>query len=159
MAFDLSSRCLQLIYSLRNTKNFPLSVSIMLSGLESSNLMHGKILPSLSLHLSSCVAWRWSISPRRVFISSRLGINSHADNPIITFSVKGIFAQDVAFYLNTFNVSVRSGEHCSKMLNGALEMEKSVRLSLYLYNTDEDVDVFLEAIRTITLEKTIDLYL
>ena len=85
--------------------------------------------------------------------------NPQADNAIISFSVKGIFAQDVAAYLNSLKISVRSGEHCAKMLNGALKAEKSVRMSLYFYNNENDVNRFIEAVETITIEKTIDLYL
>lgn len=85
--------------------------------------------------------------------------NPNADLGIASFSVKGIFAQDVAAYLNSFDICVRSGEHCAKMLNGALHSEKSVRLSLYIYNTMEEVEKFLEVIASITLEKTVNLYL
>lgn len=85
--------------------------------------------------------------------------NPNADLGIVSFSIHGIFAQDVAAYLNSFNICVRSGEHCAKMLNGALHSEKSVRLSLYIYNTIEEVERFLDVIKTITLEKTINLYL
>ncbi|MDE8314350.1 cysteine desulfurase [Erysipelothrix rhusiopathiae] len=85
--------------------------------------------------------------------------NQHADMGLITFSVKGIFAQDVAAYLNREDVSVRSGEHCAKLINGALNMEKSVRISFYFYNNDADVTKLIKALETITLEKCIDLYL
>lgn len=85
--------------------------------------------------------------------------NPNADMGIASFSVKGIFAQDVAAYLNSFDICVRSGEHCAKMLNGALHSEKSVRLSLYIYNTMEEVEKFLKVIESITLEKTVNLYL
>lgn len=85
--------------------------------------------------------------------------NEDADVGIVSFSVDGIFAQDVAAYLNAHNICVRSGEHCAKMLNGALHSEKSVRLSLYIYNTIEEVEHFLNIIETITLEKTINLYI
>ncbi|MEG0328592.1 MAG: cysteine desulfurase [Erysipelothrix sp.] len=85
--------------------------------------------------------------------------NPESDSAIVSFSVDGIFAQDVAAYLNKEKVYVRSGEHCAKMLNGVLHAEKSIRLSLYFYNTEAEVSQFLEAMRTITLEKCIDLYI
>lgn len=85
--------------------------------------------------------------------------NQQADMGLITFSVKNIFAQDVAAYLNREGISVRSGEHCAKLINGALNMEKSVRISFYFYNTDADVTKLINALETITLEKCIDLYL
>lgn len=85
--------------------------------------------------------------------------NPYADSSIISFAVKGIFAQDVAVYLDSLNISVRSGEHCAKMLNGVLHAEKSVRMSLYFYNTEVEIDRFIKAMEEITIEKAIDVYL
>lgn len=85
--------------------------------------------------------------------------NPNADVGIVSLSVKGIFAQDVAAYLNTFDLCVRSGEHCAKMLNGALHAEQSIRISLYIYNTIEEIERLIEALRSITLEKTINIYI
>lgn len=85
--------------------------------------------------------------------------NQSANTGILTFNVKGIFAQDVASYLNHFGICVRSGNHCSKLVSGVIKQESTLRLSLYLYNTVEEIDRFLEVIGDITLEKTIDVYL
>lgn len=85
--------------------------------------------------------------------------NKDADLGIVTFGVKGIFAQDVATYLSTKDIAVRAGQHCAKLLSGVLHNEKSVRASLYFYNTMEEVERLIKAIEEITLEKTIDLYL
>lgn len=85
--------------------------------------------------------------------------NPYTEVGIVSFNVKGIYAQDVAFYLNHHHIYVRSGNHCAKLIEGIIETESSVRLSLSIYNTRDDIDRFLSAIETITLEKTIDLYL
>ena len=85
--------------------------------------------------------------------------NKDADLGIITFGVKGIFAQDVAAYLSSKDIAVRAGEHCAKLLTGVLHNEKSVRVSLYFYNTMAEVERLISCIQEITLEKTIDLYL
>lgn len=85
--------------------------------------------------------------------------NQNADLGIVSFGVKGIFAQDVAAYLSSQNIAVRAGEHCAKLLTGVLHNEKSVRVSLYFYNTMAEVDRFIDVIREITLEKCIDTYL
>lgn len=85
--------------------------------------------------------------------------NQSANTGILTFNVKGIYAQDVAGYLNHFGICVRSGNHCSKLVSGLIKQESTLRLSLYLYNTVEEIDRFLEVIRDITLEKAIDIYL
>ena len=85
--------------------------------------------------------------------------NESADTGIVIFNVKDIFAQDVAAYLDTFDICVRSGNHCSKLASGVIKTENTLRLSLHIYNTEEEVNRFLEVIRNITIEKTIDTYL
>ncbi len=85
--------------------------------------------------------------------------NVFTEMALITFNVKGIFAQDTAAYLNSFNIAVRSGSHCSKLSSGVLSEENTVRLSMSIHNTKEDIDRFIEVIKDITLEKAIDLYL
>ena len=44
---------------------------------------------------------------------------------------------DLGLYLNTKGICVRSGKHCAKMGDNK---EDTVRISLYFYNTYEDVD-------------------
>ncbi|HZJ87322.1 MAG TPA: cysteine desulfurase [Erysipelothrix sp.] len=85
--------------------------------------------------------------------------NPFTDTGLLSFNVKGIFAQDVAAYLNHYQICVRSGTHCSKLVGGVISEENTVRLSLGIYNTKEDIDQFIRVIKDITLEKTIDIYL
>lgn len=85
--------------------------------------------------------------------------NAFTQLGLVSFNVKGVFAQDVAAYLNTHNIYVRSGSHCSKLLGGIIETENTIRLSMSVYNTKEEVDRFIDVIKDITLEKTIDVYL
>lgn len=85
--------------------------------------------------------------------------NPNSDIAVISFNVKGIFAQDVSRYLDSKNVAVRAGEHCAKVLDPTFTHEKTVRASLYIYNTKEEVDRFVDALETITLEQCIDLYI
>ena len=86
-------------------------------------------------------------------------INPEADVSIVSIDVKGIFAQDVAAYLSQYNISVRAGEHCAKLLNGALHKEKTVRVSLYFYNTIKEIDRLIAVLEDITLEKVIENYI
>ncbi len=73
--------------------------------------------------------------------------NKDADSGIITFNVKGVFAQDEASLLNSKGVAVRSGQHCAKILMDFLHVNATVRASLYLYNDEEDADQFVNAIK------------
>jgi len=72
--------------------------------------------------------------------------NEDADGGIITFNVRGVFAQDEATYLNSQGIACRSGQHCAKILLDYLGEVATVRASLYFYNTREDVDAFVTAL-------------
>lgn len=85
--------------------------------------------------------------------------NPHAATGIVTINVEGIFAQDTALYLNSKGIAVRAGNHCAKILVDVLKTSETVRISLEFYNTKEEVDRCIEALKTITLEQCIDLYL
>ncbi|MBR2533371.1 MAG: cysteine desulfurase [Erysipelotrichaceae bacterium] len=77
----------------------------------------------------------------------------------VTFNVKDIFAQDVAGYLASKNIAVRSGNHCAKILHEIIGTDQSVRASLYFYNTKEEIDVFTEALKGLSLESAIDVFI
>lgn len=85
--------------------------------------------------------------------------NPHAATGIVTINVKDIFAQDVAVYLNSKGIAVRAGNHCAKILVELIKTGETVRISLNFYNTKEEVDRVIDALKTITLEQCIDLYL
>ncbi len=72
--------------------------------------------------------------------------NEKIKNGIVTFNVEGVFAQDVAAYLNKKGICVRVGNHCAKILSEVLGVKNTCRASLYFYNTKEDVDKLIEAL-------------
>ncbi len=71
-------------------------------------------------------------------------INIESDSGIISFNVDGVFSQDVAYYLNKYKVCVRAGNHCAKILNQETGVLNSLRISLYFYNTESDIDSLVE---------------
>lgn len=71
-------------------------------------------------------------------------INIESDSGIVTFNVNKIFSQDVAYYLNKYNVCVRAGNHCAKNLKSSVGVTNTVRVSLYFYNTTEEIDNLVE---------------
>jgi cysteine desulfurase/selenocysteine lyase len=76
---------------------------------------------------------------------------------IVSFNLKGLNPHDVAVALDTSSgVMVRSGHHCALPLHKHIlkSPNGTVRASVYLYNTDEDVDVFLETLREISRSLT-----
>ncbi len=74
-------------------------------------------------------------------------INEECDSGIVAFNVDGIFPQDVAIYLDKYNVCVRAGNHCAKILKKALGVKNTVRVSLYFYNTKEEIDSLVELLK------------
>jgi len=72
--------------------------------------------------------------------------NKEAESSIITFNIDGIFAQDLAIYLNKYNICVRAGNHCAKILKDDLGIKNTCRMSLYFYNTKEEIDKLIEVL-------------
>ena len=73
--------------------------------------------------------------------------NKSSDSGIVIFNIEGVFSQDTSVYLNYYNISIRAGNHCAKMLKDYLNIKNTCRVSMYIYNTVEDVDRLLEALR------------
>ena len=74
-------------------------------------------------------------------------INLEADSGIVTFNVNNIFAQDVAYYLNKYNICVRAGNHCAKILKNATNVTNTIRVSLAFYNTESEIDTLVELLK------------
>ncbi len=65
---------------------------------------------------------------------------------ILTFSLGQAHAHDVAQILDRYNVAVRAGTHCAEPLMTRLGVTSTVRASIALYNTEEEIDVLAEAV-------------
>ena len=65
---------------------------------------------------------------------------------IITFNIDGIHPHDVATALDQEGIAVRAGHHCAQPLMRELEAQATARASFYLYNTEDEVDRFVEAV-------------
>ena len=83
--------------------------------------------------------------------------NETTDTGIVVFSFEGIFSQDVTSYLSKFDICLRGGNHCSKLTDNITDTLDTLRASLYVYNTEAEVDRFLEVCKTVTLENCIDI--
>lgn len=73
--------------------------------------------------------------------------NEYSESGIITFNMKDIFSQDLAVYLNKYNICVRAGNHCAKILKDDLHIKNTCRMSLYFYNTEEEIDKMIEVLK------------
>jgi len=65
---------------------------------------------------------------------------------LLTFSVEGAHAHDVAQIMDRYGVAVRAGLHCAEPLAKRLGVTSSTRASFALYNTVEDTDAFVNAL-------------
>ncbi|HEX5730168.1 MAG TPA: SufS family cysteine desulfurase [Microbacterium sp.] len=65
---------------------------------------------------------------------------------LASFDVDGVHAHDVGQYLDSRGIAVRVGHHCAAPLHARFGLTASVRASTALYNTADEVDVFLDAL-------------
>lgn len=73
---------------------------------------------------------------------------------LVSFATNNIHAHDLAAFLNIHNISIRAGHHCAQPLINHLGFESLARVSFALYNTKEDVDIFLtNLVKAITFFK------
>ena len=71
--------------------------------------------------------------------------NASSEGGPIAFNINDVFSQDGASLLNTHGIAVRAGQHCAKILDNFLNVTNTLRVSLYFYNTKEEIDVLVEA--------------
>lgn len=72
---------------------------------------------------------------------------------LAAFNVPGIHASDLATLLDHDGIAIRSGHHCTQPLHRIFNASGSARASLYFYNTREEIDAFIKA-----LKSTIDFF-
>ena len=72
--------------------------------------------------------------------------NESTDSGILLFNLGEYFSQDVAIFLNGYKICIRAGNHCAKMLQEVIDKTNTCRVSLYFYNTKEEIDKLIEAL-------------
>ena len=68
---------------------------------------------------------------------------------ILTFTVEGVHPHDVSAILDADGIAVRAGHHCAQPLMEYLNVSSTTRASLFFYNTEEEIQAFLESVRGI----------
>ncbi|GKX66840.1 cysteine desulfurase [Inconstantimicrobium mannanitabidum] len=66
---------------------------------------------------------------------------------VISFEIEGVHPHDVASALDTYGVSIRAGNHCAQPFMRYMGISATCRASFYFYNTKEDIDILIEAIK------------
>ncbi len=74
-------------------------------------------------------------------------LNKKSESGIVLINIDNISSSDLGLYLNTQNICVRSGKHCVKMLSEEADFTDTVRISLYFYNSYEEIDELITALK------------
>lgn len=72
--------------------------------------------------------------------------DSEHHSGVIAFNLDSVHAHDLATALDQEGIEVRAGHHCTQPLMRYLGIAATVRVSLYIYNTREEIDHFIDII-------------
>ncbi len=68
---------------------------------------------------------------------------------VISFNVEGVHFFDLGTMLDKFGIAVRTGHHCADPLMDHFGIQGTVRASFAVYNTKEEIDVFVESLKKV----------
>ncbi len=106
-------------------------------------------------HEQSVLRYAWE-RMREVSGLTIYGPDTSHRGAIISFTLEGAAAQDVAQLLDLKGVFVRHGHHCTMPLHEHLGVPATVRASFGMYNTTDDVDVLVDALHFVRQELKLD---
>ncbi|PRO41666.1 cysteine desulfurase [Bacillus sp. LLTC93] len=66
---------------------------------------------------------------------------------LVTFNLDDVHPHDASTVLDTEGVAIRAGHHCAQPLMKWLGVSATARASFYLYNTEEEIDELIAALR------------
>jgi len=75
--------------------------------------------------------------------------NAQNRGAVIAFNFAEVHPHDVATILGEQGICVRAGNHCAQPLLDYLKVPASLRVSFYLYNTEDDIDRLIEGLRLV----------
>jgi len=74
---------------------------------------------------------------------------SEHKSAVLSFLVRDIHPYDMGMLLDQLGIAVRTGHHCAQPLHHRFGIEGTVRASFAFYNTKEEIDLFIEALKRI----------
>lgn len=104
---------------------------------------HGQELTKYALEKLSAIPGLTIVGP----------INAENRGPVISFTIDGMHPHDVSEMLDKENIAVRGGFHCAMPLFSKLGLDGSIRASFYVYNTTEDIDQLVGAVRNMVAKE------
>lgn len=75
--------------------------------------------------------------------------NPAAHMGIATFTIDDVHPHDVASILDTEKIAIRAGHHCTQVLHKSLGLNATCRASVYFYNTEDDISIFVDKLRQV----------
>lgn len=66
---------------------------------------------------------------------------------VISFNIDGIHPYDIGTIVDKLGIAVRTGHHCAQPIMDFFEIPGTIRASFAFYNTKEEIDIFVEAIK------------
>ncbi|MBU2062650.1 MAG: aminotransferase class V-fold PLP-dependent enzyme, partial [Bacteroidetes bacterium] len=78
-----------------------------------------------------------------------LNIVGTAENKtsVISFNIKGIHPYDIGTIVDKLGIAVRTGHHCAQPIMNHFNIPGTIRASFAFYNTKEEIDAMIEAIK------------
>ena len=70
---------------------------------------------------------------------------------VVSFLVGSIHPYDIGMLLDKLGIAVRTGHHCAQPLIDSLQIPGTVRASFAFYNTTDEIDSFIEALKRVVM--------
>ncbi|MGO3690835.1 MAG: aminotransferase class V-fold PLP-dependent enzyme [Psychroflexus halocasei] len=75
------------------------------------------------------------------------GTSAEHKTAVISFNIEGIHSYDIGTLLDKMGIAVRTGHHCAQPIMKFYKIPGTVRASFSFYNTKEEIDAFIEAVK------------
>ena len=66
---------------------------------------------------------------------------------VISFNIEGIHPYDIGTIIDKLGIAVRTGHHCAQPIMDFFKIPGTIRASFAFYNTKEEIDIFVEAVK------------
>ena len=91
--------------------------------------------------------YEYAVEKMKLFNDVKIIGHSNDKGAILSFTIDNIHPNDIGMILDQFNVAIRTGHHCAQPLLKKLNLTATARASFGIYNTKNDVDQFIDAIK------------
>ena len=72
---------------------------------------------------------------------------AEAKTSVISFNIDGIHPYDIGTIVDKLGIAVRTGHHCAQPIMSFFEIPGTIRASFAFYNTKEEIDIMVEAVK------------